>query len=74
MRWVGHVARTRYRKRAVRVLDRRTEERSPFGKQGVGKRIILKWVIMNVIDWIDLFQDRCKWQAVVNAVLNFQVP
>jgi hypothetical protein len=26
------------------------------------------------IDWIDLAQDRNKWQARVNTVVNLQVP
>ena len=26
------------------------------------------------MDWFDVVQDRNKWQALVNAVMNLQVP
>jgi hypothetical protein len=45
--------------------------------KGVEGRIILtrifeKWV--GCMDWIDLAQDRDRWRAVVNAVMNLRVP
>jgi hypothetical protein len=44
---------------------------------GVDGRIILKWILETLDggpDWIDLTQDRDRWQALVNAVKNLRVP
>jgi hypothetical protein len=44
---------------------------------GVDGRIVLKWIFKKWdggMDWIDLAQDRDRWRAVVNAVMNFWVP
>jgi len=40
-------------------------------------RIILRWNVgsgMGDMDWIDLAQERDRWWARVNAVMNFLVP
>jgi hypothetical protein len=39
--------------------------------------MILKWILergLGAIEWIDLAQDWDKWRALVNTVMNFQVP
>jgi hypothetical protein len=45
---------------------------------GVNGRIKLKWVSERFdegsVDWTDLAQDRDKWRALVNTVINLPVP
>jgi hypothetical protein len=44
---------------------------------GIDGRIILKWIFdkwVGGMDWIDLAQDRDRWQAAKNVVMNLRVP
>jgi hypothetical protein len=48
-----------------------------LGDPGVDVRIILKWIFMQWnggMDWIGLAEDRDRWRALVNAVMNLRVP
>jgi hypothetical protein len=52
-------------------------ERNHLKDLGTYGRIILKWIFKKLngcMDWIDLVQNREKFWAVVNAVLNLRVP
>jgi hypothetical protein len=37
-------------------------------------RMYLREIGWGVMDWIDLAQDRDQWRALVNRVMNLQVP
>jgi hypothetical protein len=48
-----------------------------FEDPGIDGRIILKWILEKWdrgIDWIDLAQERDRWRAFVNAVMNLRIP
>jgi hypothetical protein len=64
MRWAGHVARMGERRGAYRVFGARWEDNIKMDLQEVG------WGGM---DWIDMAQDRDRWRAVVNSVMNLWV-
>ena len=53
-------------------------ERDHLEDPGQDSRIILRWIFrqwdMRAWDWIDLAQDRNRWRALVNAVMNLRVP
>jgi hypothetical protein len=48
-----------------------------LGDPGVDGRIILKWILKKWdvgMDWIELAEDRDRWQDLVNAIMNLRVP
>jgi hypothetical protein len=53
-------------------------ERHHLIDPGLDGRIILRWIFRKWdfvgMDWIELAQDRDRWRALVNAVMNFRVP
>ena len=52
-------------------------ERDHLQDLDVDGRVVLKWIFKKsngVMGWIYLAQDRDRWQALVNAVMNFRFP
>jgi hypothetical protein len=78
MRWAGHVAQTGDTRNAYRILVGKTEGKRPLGRSR--RRWVDNIIIdvrergWDVMDWIDLAQDRDHWKAVVNTVMNLRVP
>jgi len=52
-------------------------ERDHLEDTCIDGRIILRWIFrkwdLGVLDWIKLAQDRDRWRALVNAVMNLRV-
>jgi len=66
------------RRGAYRVLVRRPEGKRPLGRPRHRWEDSIKMVLQEVgcvgMDWIELAEDRDKWRALVNAVMNLMVP
>ena len=52
-------------KRPLRMLSHRREDNIKIDLQELGCR---------GTDWIDLAQNRDRWRALLNVVMNFRVP
>jgi len=77
MRWVGHVARMGEGRGVHRVLVREPEGKRPLGKPRPRWEDNIKMDLREVGgggDWMELAQDRDRWRALVNTVMNFRVP
>jgi hypothetical protein len=66
------------RRGAYRALVGKPEGRRPLGRPRLrwedNIKMDLREVGWGVVDWIDLAQDRDRWRALVNAVMNLRVP
>jgi hypothetical protein len=78
MRWDGHVARMEEKINVYRLLVGKPEGKRPLGRPRRRWVINIKLDLLGIgwggVDWIGLDQDRDKWRALVNVVMNLRVP
>jgi len=78
MRWAGYVARMEDNRGVYRVLVGKPEGKRPLGRPRHRWEENIKMDLQEVgcggMDWIELAQDRDRWWALVNAVMNLWVP
>ena len=78
IRWAGHLTRMWERRGVYMVLVEKPAGKRPLGRPRRRWEDNIKMDLQEVgwgsMDWIDLTEDRDRWRALVNAVMNLRVP
>jgi hypothetical protein len=78
MRWAGHVVCMGEVRGAYNILVGKPEGRRPLGRPRHRWEDNIKMDLRKIgfgnLDWIHLAQDRDRWRALVNMVMNLRVP
>jgi hypothetical protein len=78
MRWAEYVARIGEKRNMYTLLVGKPEGKRPLGRPRRrwidNIKMDLLEIEVSVVDWIGLAQDRYKWRALVNSVMNLRVP
>jgi hypothetical protein len=66
------------KRNVYRLLAGKPEGKRPLGRQRrrwiINIKMDLLAIGLNVVDWIGLAQDRYRWRALLNSVINIRVP
>jgi hypothetical protein len=65
------------KRNVYRLLVGKPEGKRPLGRprcRWIDNMMDLLEIGLNVVDWIGLAQDRYRWRALVNSVMNLRVP
>jgi hypothetical protein len=77
-RWAGHVAWMGEKRNVYRLLGGKPKGKRPLGRLRHRRmdniRMALLEIGLNVVDGIGLAQDMYRLRALVNSVMNLQVP
>jgi len=77
MRWAGYVADMGEGRGVHRVLVGKPERKRPLGRPRRRWENNIKMDLREVgegKDWMELAQNRDRWRALVNTVMNLRVP
>jgi hypothetical protein len=78
MRWVGYVAQMGEKSNVYRLLVGKTKEKRPLERPRHRRidniKMDLLEIGLSVVDWIGLAQDRYRWRALANMIMNLLVP
>jgi hypothetical protein len=65
------------KRNVYRLLEGKPERKRPLGRPRRrwidNIKMDLLEIELSIVDWIGLAQDKYRWRALVNAVVNFRV-
>jgi hypothetical protein len=78
MRWAGHVACIREKRKTYKILVGKPDRRRALGRRScrwaANINMGLKKIGGGGVDWINLALERDKWWTLVNTAMDIHIP